>query len=118
MAKVYHVLQSPLQVWIIVIVRCFERANPSGKVGCLGKCLIDSKFRALVNSYFAIEDILRVRTANLHILTRVALSTCSRMTSRTSTGMDGTTVFETEKRCRATVAFLNLELDCIDKLIV
>jgi hypothetical protein len=71
-AKEYHVLKRCRQFrFIEKLVQLFkkarynERANPSGEVGRLGKRLTDlCAFTEPADSHFAIENILRARTAD------------------------------------------------------
>jgi hypothetical protein len=67
-AKVCHILKRCPQFRIIAnifsMANYFERVNPFSKVGWLGKCLNGSVSSVYINSYVAIEDTLRARTAD------------------------------------------------------
>jgi hypothetical protein len=76
-----------------------ERANPSGEVGRSSK---RRKYICVAISNLAIKDIPRARTENLLTLHRVgrsALRTCSRMSRRTSTGIEDMMVNSVKPPC-------------------
>jgi hypothetical protein len=96
-AEVYHVpqwfLQStflPFSPFYVIVIRYFERANPSGKVGWLGKRLTDlSGATEFVHSYVMIEEILRARTTNFVEQAYISEICCIDMLQNEPQNIDG-----------------------------